>query len=76
LCAKVSKKELQTTFFKQLLLYNISFIKLLTSIGRDKKMKTSKKEKDYPKEQGSLSHIINILKLSHINVGIHILATY
>ena len=35
-----------------------------------------KKEKDYPKEQGSLSHIINILKLSHINIGIYVLATY
>ena len=76
MCAKVSKKELQTTFFKQLLLYNISFIKLLTITGRDKKMKTSKKEKDYPKEQGSLSHIINILKLCYINIGIHVLATY
>ena len=38
--------------------------------------KYEKKEKDYPKEQGSLSHIINILKLSHINIGIYVLATY
>ena len=52
MCAKVSKKELQTTFFKQLLLYNISFIKLLTITGRDKKMKTSKKRKRLPQRAG------------------------
>ena len=37
-----------TTFFKQLLLYNINFTKLLTITGRDKKMKISKKRKRLP----------------------------